>query len=85
MTDKPTRFCKITFMDGQTWDFTFEAVKDEGDPTIAGLINSMNEMDNIVFELDGRLTIIPLNNVRSVDVSPAPATLPANVIRARGR
>ena len=85
MSERPTRFCKITFMDGESWDFTFEAVKDEGDPTLGGLADSLNQMSNLVLELDGRLTVIPFANVRSVDLSPAPAKLPSHIPRAKRR
>jgi hypothetical protein len=85
MSDKPTRYCTIRFLDGETMTFSFEAVKDDQDPTLAKVVESLTVMNNLVFEVDGRLTVVPLANVRSVELSPAPRGLPQNVIRAKLR
>ncbi|MCH7563142.1 MAG: hypothetical protein IH968_04885 [Gemmatimonadetes bacterium] len=44
-------------MDGEAWDFTFEAVEHEGDPTLGGLVDSLSQMGNRVLELDGHLSV----------------------------
>lgn len=85
MSDRPNRYCTVKFMDGESMTFSFAAARDDEDPTMGKVIESLTIMNNLVFEVDGRLTMIPLSNVRSVELSPAPSTLPGTVIRARLR
>jgi hypothetical protein len=85
MSDRPTRYCTVNFMDGEQMTFSFAAVKDDEDPTLGKVVESLTVMNNLVFEVDGRLTIIPLANVRSVELSPAPRGLPDSIIKAKLR
>jgi hypothetical protein len=85
MSDRPTRYCTVNFMDGEQMTFSFAAVKDDEDPTLGKVVESLTVMNNLVFEVDGRLTIIPLANVRSVELSPAPSGLPDSIIKAKLR
>lgn len=85
MSDKPTRYCTITFMDGATMDFKFEALVEEGEPTMGSLVKEMNGLQNLVLKVDGTLTIIPMANVRTIELSPAPGSLQGMIIEARRR
>jgi len=39
------------------------------------------DADKLVLEVDGDLLVIPIRNVKYVQVSPAPAHLPGGVLR----
>ena len=84
MSDNPTRFCTITFMDGESRAFRFEGVHDD-DASSGGLWDTLQTMANLLIELDGTLNVIPLNNVRSIEISPSPSKLPKSVVRAKSR
>lgn len=64
MSDRPTRYCTVNFMDGEQMTFSFAAVRDDEDPTLGKIVESLTVMNNLVFEVDGRLTMIPLANVQ---------------------
>ena len=83
MGTNPRRYCTIHFMDGQSMRFIFEALKPEGDPTVGMAVEDFLKTKNLIFELDNKLTIIPMNNVRSIEVFPAPSNLPQKVIKAK--
>jgi hypothetical protein len=82
MGNNTERYCQITFMDGEQKKFFFEAVRPENDPTMKLAIHEMINQKNLIFQLDERMVVIPMNNVRSIDVYPAPEVLPEWIIRA---
>ena len=83
MGPNPTRYCKIYFMDGQSLHFAFEAQKPDDDPTMGMAIEKLSKTQNLIFQLEDRLEVVPMNNVRRIEVVPVPVNLPKSVIRAR--
>jgi hypothetical protein len=83
MGKNPERYCQITFMDGEQKRFLFEAARPDGDPTMGMAIDELLKQENLIFQLDERMVIIPMCNVKSIDIYPAPEGLPKRIIRAR--
>ena len=81
MSDENKKFCPINFMDGKKIQFRFHPIRDEEDPTLGMAVEKLANSQSLVFELEGKLMFVPMNNVRTVEVSPAPAHLPANIIK----
>ena len=83
MSSENKRFCNINFIDGKSWRLTYEPVNPDELIPIAKAIQEMSETNNLIFRIEGKLVIVPMNNVRSIEVSPAPANLPRSIIRAQ--
>jgi hypothetical protein len=47
---------------------------------IAGTVRKALESDRLMAEVEGRLLIIPVSNVKYIEVSPAPPKLPKGVL-----
>jgi hypothetical protein len=80
-TPRP-RFCRITFMDGQSMTLNYKTAQSEAAFRLGEILNRLREVNNLVFELEGKLMIIPMTNVRTVELSPAPDNLPPDIGRA---
>ncbi|MEW8220525.1 MAG: hypothetical protein AB2747_14835 [Candidatus Thiodiazotropha taylori] len=75
-----SRFLVIHYLDGTSETFTFpKQVKDHYD--LMGKLNDAMKTDRLVIEADGHLNIIPLSGIKRLQFSPAPETLPAEVIK----
>ena len=83
MSSQAKRFSKINFIDGESMRFTYEAVNEDDVSSIGRAIQEMSQSNNIVFSLEGKLIVIPMNNVRSIEISPSPTNLPNSVIKAK--
>lgn len=71
----------IRFMDGSKIALRY-ARADASDPaTIVANVRKALEADRLLVEVDGSLLFIPLNNVKYLQVTPAPDTLPPTTIR----
>lgn len=69
----------ISFVDGTSLKLTWE--KQEGDPaTFAGKVKKALEKDRFMFEADGGLMIIPVQNIKYIRISPGPTTLPKDMV-----
>jgi hypothetical protein len=79
---KSDRYMSIRFMDGDNLKIRFPALMEEGDMTLGQAIKEITEWDNLVFTLEGKLLLIPLANVRAIEIYPAPKNLPKQVIQA---
>ena len=72
--------CTISFTDGKQMKIAW--TKPEGSSLNAGaVIEKILSNENLAVELEGRLVLIPLHNVRTIEVRPAPDRLPQTVIR----
>ena len=60
--------------------FKIEANEDRQRNAGARIEHSMNA-NYIGVELDGKLVIIPTNNIQKVEISPAPAAIISNIIK----
>lgn len=71
----------IHFMDGTK--ITFAWPRQAGDEPTAMLtrVRKALEMDKLAVEVQGDLFVIPIRNVKYVQLTPAPAKLPAEVIK----
>jgi len=71
----------VHFMDGTK--IVFRRRKDEGldTATIAANVKKALDKDKIVVEADGSLIVIPVRNIKYIQVTPSPDALPAGVMR----
>jgi hypothetical protein len=70
----------IHFTDGTSLDAA--APRQATDPMrVLQNVRRAMESDKLMVEIDGQLFLIPLNNVKYVQLSPAPDALPEGVIR----
>ena len=83
MSSEETKFCVINYMDGKSLRFTFQSREEDSASTIGSAIEKLTNLNNLTFELEGRLTVIPMNNVRSIEFSPLAGKLPINMLRGK--
>jgi hypothetical protein len=69
----------VRLADGTALNFNFPDQADQ--IKMADHVQKLLASPNLTLELDGRLLIIPVHNIVSVEVSPLPSKLPANTIR----
>jgi hypothetical protein len=72
--------CTISFVDGTQLKLVWPR-PEEPDARLAGMLERILTNESIAVEVEGRLMIIPVNNIKTMEVSPAPEKLPAMVIR----
>ena len=72
--------CTVSFLDGEQLKFEWERPEDAA-VRAGGLVEKLMSSQSFAVEMEGRLVIVPTQNVRTVEVAPAPETLPATVIR----
>ena len=83
MNGEDKRFCKINFVDGESMRFTYEPVHPDEAMSIGRAIKEMSQNNNLIFHIESKLVIIPMNNVRSIEISPSPKNLPRSIIKAQ--
>ncbi len=72
--------CTISFTDGK--QLKIEWPKQEDAALRSGVvIEKILANESLAIELEGRLVLIPIQNIRTVEVRPAPDGLPDTVIR----
>ena len=71
----------VHFMDGTKAGFRYPKQAGTDPATIAATVKRAIDADKLVLEVDGDLLVIPIRNVKYVQVSPAPAHLPGGVLR----
>ncbi len=70
----------INFLDGTKVSYYFpKQIKD--DSTMTSRVKSILENPYIIIEDDGILTLFPTHNIKSIQLNPAPDTLPDFVIQ----
>jgi hypothetical protein len=72
--------CTISFLDGTQLKVVWEK-QDEAALRSASLIEKVLNSESFAIELEGRLVIVPIQNIRTMEVSPAPEKLPQMVVR----
>ena len=77
------RFCKINFVDGESCRFIYEPVRADEPSSIGRAIQELSQTNNLIFYVEEKLVIIPMNNVRSIEISPSPVNLPQTIIKGR--
>lgn len=81
MTDStPIAHITVTFNDGtvQTYGLTERQVDGL---QMASRVKAMMEASMVALELEDRLVMLPMANIRMIEVSPSPTKLPDTVIR----
>lgn len=71
----------IHFMDGSKKLLEFPQQVADGDASAAARLKEALEARKLVIEAEGALIVIPFENVKYLQVYPAPKKLPAGVIR----
>jgi hypothetical protein len=71
----------IHFMDGTKKVLEFPQQVADGDVAAAAKMKEALEARHLVVEAEGALVVIPFENVKYLQVYPAPKKLPAGVIR----
>jgi hypothetical protein len=83
VTSENKRFCKINFVDGESRRFIYDPVYTDDTSSIGRAIEELSQTNNLIFYVEEKLVIIPMNNVRSIEISPSPSNLPRSIIKAR--
>jgi len=71
----------IHFMDGSKKLLEFPQQVADSDVAAAAKIKQALEARHLVIEADGALVVIPFENIKYLQVYPAPKKLPSNAIR----
>jgi hypothetical protein len=71
----------VHFMDGTRMGVRYPRQSGTDAATIASTVKRAIDADKLVLEVDNDLLVIPVRNIKYVQVSPAPSHLPANVLR----
>ena len=81
MVDEAVRTLIIRYTDGTEQIFTFP--NQAADPfTLAERVQETLNARHLLLEVEGRLVVIPYENVKALEISPPPEKLPPNVIRS---
>ena len=75
------RFLTIHFNDGSKLSVTFPQQTDDFNQ-IASRVQKALDANQLAIEIDGELFVIPMNNIKYLQVNPAPRKLPDTVIRS---
>ena len=82
MKDTNMASAKICYTDGSEIHIEYERSEEVG--SIASRIEKAIESNEVLIELEDRLLIIPLNNLKYIEVAPSPPRLPTfTVCKAR--
>ena len=81
MSEKEKRGMIIHFTDGTRKVLEFPQQIADSDATAAARIKEALDSRHLVVEAEGALMLIPFENVKYVQVYPAPRKLPAGVIK----
>jgi hypothetical protein len=71
----------IHFMDGSKIALRLPRQAGTGSQIIAANVKRALEADRIMVEVDGELLLIPMRNVKYIQLAPAPKELPTGVLR----
>lgn len=74
------RFLIIHFTDGSKMSVTFPKQAENAFQQMNKTLKAL-DASQITIEMDNELFVIPKNNIKYLQISPAPATLPDTVIR----
>ena len=72
--------CTISFTDGEQLKVEWDSPED-ADVRIGGIIDAITSKESFALEIEGRLIIVPIHSVRTIQIDPAPAGLPQTVVR----
>lgn len=76
----PMATLTLTFTDGQVQQFAF--TERQGDETqMVSRIKHIIESNCLMLELEDRLLMLPMQNIRAIEISPPPAKLPDTTLK----
>ena len=75
------RFLTVHFTDGSKLSVTFPQQSDDFNQ-IASRVQKALDANQLAIEIDGELFVVPMNNVKYLQVNPAPEKLPESVIHS---
>ncbi|MEB3288847.1 MAG: hypothetical protein VKI82_02965 [Leptolyngbya sp.] len=82
MSDEPTLTTQITITFNNGAVQTYGLTERQTDPVqMASRLKNLMEASTFSLEVENRLVIIPMHNIRTIEVSPAPDKLPDLVLR----
>ncbi len=77
---KDERKVEIHFMDNTSFRYSFKP--EGGDMTeVVQRVNKALDSDKLVLESEGDLFVIPVSNIKYIQISPAPEYLPEGIFR----
>ena len=88
MNEKIKVTCTIHFIDGNKKSFQFDRKEQPGVSGMRAMsettqvIETLLKEDKLALEIDGKFVIIPMNNVRFIEVDPTIPNLSPRYIRA---
>ena len=71
----------IFFTDSTEMTLSWPRQAGDDAATIAMNVKKGLEQDKLAVEVDGQLLVIPMNNIKYVQISPAPSDLPQGVLK----
>jgi hypothetical protein len=71
----------IFFMDGTKVSLRWPRQAGNDPSTVAANVKKALEADRILAEVDGSLLLIPIRNIKYIQITPSPEKLPAGVLR----
>jgi hypothetical protein len=71
----------IHFMDQTSVNLAWPLQSGDDPLSVVTKVRKALEMDRIAIEVQGDLFVIPITNVKYVQITPAPANLPGDVVR----
>ncbi len=72
----------IYFMDGTKLSLEWPQQAGNDPSVIAVNVRKALETDRIMAEVDGNLLVIPVRNIKYIQITPAPQKLPTGVLRS---
>ena len=79
MGNTNTAHLKICYMDGTGQQF--EYARSEEIQTLSSRIQEALKLNQLIIEVGDRVLVIPMQNLKTIEISPAPKKLPNFVIR----
>ena len=79
MNAEAKRVMTVTYADGSEQKFEITQQKEEF--TLARHIDDMLKQNQLVLEIEDRVIVIPIQNIKRLEVTPAPSKLPGYAIR----
>lgn len=71
----------IHFMDGTSLVLSYPRLQDKDAATISAAVKRALDAEKIVVEVGDSLLVIPVRNIKYVQVTPTPEALPSGVFR----
>ena len=72
----------VKLVDGTIERYSFKRqMTDEDTHVLMKKIQGLLEAKHLIIDLDSKIQIIPMDNILTIEVEPAPVTLPSNCIR----